>query len=333
MRTDKKVVAIGGGTGLSTMLRGLKLYTENITAIVTVADDGGSSGKLRSDLGMLPPGDIRNCISALAEVEPIMQGLLNYRFPDGTLAGHSFGNLFLAALNGMSKSFDEAVQKMSDVLAVVGRVLPVTNENITLHAELENGTIIDGESMIGHRGEKTGAIRRVWLDPDKPQPVEDAIWAIIDADIIVLGPGSLYTSIIPNLLVDGIADAIRRSKAVKIYVCNIMSQAGETEGYTAYDHLRAIERHTYDGIVDFVIANNETIPSSLLERYTEENAYMVPIDEENFCHGTTLVQGNLLLVKDEQIRHNFSRLARAVLLLEKWVMLERKKKKCHTQEI
>jgi uncharacterized cofD-like protein len=324
-RTDKKVVAIGGGTGLSTMLRGLKLYTKNITAIVTVADDGGSSGKLRSDLGMLPPGDIRNCISALAETEPIMRELLNYRFSDGGLAGHSFGNLFLAAMNGMSKSFDEAVQKVSDVLAVVGRVLPVTNENVTLHAELENGGIIDGESMIGHRGEKTGAIRRVWLAPDKPQPVEDAIWAIIDADIIVLGPGSLYTSIIPNLLVDGIADAIQKSKAVKIYVCNIMSQSGETEGYTAHDHLRAIERHTYDGIVDFVIANNEKIPKSLLERYTEENSYMVPIDEESFTGGTTLVQGNLLLVKDEQIRHNFSRLARAVMLLEKWVYMDRKR--------
>ena len=250
MITDKKVVAIGGGTGLSTMLRGLKLYTKSLTAVVTVADDGGSSGMLRNDLGMLPPGDIRNCIVALADIEPIMYKLLNYRFTEGALAGHSFGNLFLAALNGISGGFDEAVSTMSSVLAVVGRVLPVTTENVTLGAMLENGRVINGESAIGTRDASEGRIDTVFLKPEKPKALDDVLRAIDEAEIIVLGPGSLYTSIIPNLLVDGVAEAIKNSSAVKIYVCNIMTQSGETDGYTVCDHLRAIEKHTFDGIVD-----------------------------------------------------------------------------------
>lgn len=320
MVTDKKVVAIGGGTGLSTMLRGLKLYTKSLTAVVTVADDGGSSGMLRNDLGMLPPGDIRNCIVALADIEPIMYKLLNYRFTEGALAGHSFGNLFLAALNGISGGFDEAVSTMSSVLAVVGRVLPVTTENITLSAVLDSGEIINGESSIGHRDVSRGKIDRVFLNPEKPQALGDVLRAIREAEIIVLGPGSLYTSIIPNLLVDGVADAIKNSSAVKIYVCNIMTQSGETDGYTVSDHLAAIERHSFEGIVDFVIANNAPVPESLAKAYSEENAYTVQLDEDSFKDKkTTLVQGNLLLVKNEQIRHNFSRLARAIMLLERHV--------------
>lgn len=320
MISDKKVVAIGGGTGLSTMLRGLKLYTKSLTAVVTVADDGGSSGMLRHDLGMLPPGDIRNCIVALADVEPIMYKLLNYRFTEGALAGHSFGNLFLAALNGISGGFDEAVNTMSSVLAVVGRVLPVTTENINLNAVLDNGTVINGESNIGKIRPNGESIERVFLEPEHPKALPDAIRAIDEAEIIVLGPGSLYTSVIPNLLVDGVADAIRRSKAVKIYVCNIMTQASETDGYTVHDHLAAIEKHTYEGIVDFVVANNTPIPENLLKLYHAENAHTVVLDDESFAGGkTTLVQGDLLLVKDEQIRHNFSRLARAIMLLERHV--------------
>lgn len=320
MITDKKVVAIGGGTGLSTMLRGLKLYTKNLTAVVTVADDGGSSGMLRNDLGMLPPGDIRNCIVALADIEPIMYKLLNYRFTDGALAGHSFGNLFLAALNGISGGFDEAVSTMSSVLAVVGRVLPVTTENVTLGAVLENGRIINGESAIGGRDASEGRIDRVFLNPSEPEALGDVIRAISEAEIVVFGPGSLYTSIIPNLLVDGVADAVKKSSAVKIYVCNIMTQSGETDGYTVYDHLRTLEKHSFDGIVDFVIANNEKIPSALAELYSAENAYAVRVDDAGFdASHATLVQGNLLLVKDEQIRHNFSRLARAIMLLERHV--------------
>lgn len=323
---DVRIVAVGGGTGLSTMLRGLKAYTSKLTAVVTVADDGGSSGMLRQDLGMLPPGDIRNCILALADTEPIMKQLLTYRFTDGALAGHSFGNLFLAAMNGISDSFDEAVKKVSDVLAVVGRVLPVTTENVSLSAILEDGRVIEGESHIGHRANIVGNIDRVYLSPDAPKPAKGVIEAIEKAELIVLGPGSLYTSIIPNLLVDGVVDAIKRSNAHKIYVCNIMTQMGETDEYTVYDHVRAIEKHSYDGIIDFVIANNEQIPSSLIENYAEENAHMIEIDAEKFTGSTRLVQGNLLLVEGEYIRHNFSRLARAIMVLYRYLQNERGRK-------
>lgn len=316
MISDTRVVAIGGGTGLSTMLKGLKLHTHNITAVVTVADDGGSSGILRADLGMAAPGDVRNCVSALAEVDPVMGELLNFRFKDGSLKGHSLGNLFLAALNETSSSFDEAVKKFSRLAGVVGTVYPVTNEAVTLSAELEDGRIIKGESHIGvhHDGEKSGIVR-VTVSPENPKPVEGVIKAIERADIIVLGPGSLYTSIIPNLLVDGVVDAIRKSKAVKIYVCNIMSQQGETEGYTASDHLAAIERHSYEGIADIVIANNAMIPEGLKEKYALEHAHEIEIDAAKILKKAKLVQGNLLIVRSDRIRHNFSRLARTIMRL------------------
>ena len=314
MLSDTRVVAIGGGTGLSTMLKGLKLHTHNITAVVTVADDGGSSGVLRSDLGMVAPGDIRNCVNALAEVDPVMGELLNFRFKDGSLKGHSLGNLFLAALNETSSSFDEAVKKFSRLAGVVGTVYPVTNEAVTLSAVLEDGTVIEGESNIGHhRDWQRTPIDKVYLTPANPKPVEGVIRAIEKADIIVLGPGSLYTSIIPNLLVDGVADAIKSSKAIKIYVCNIMSQGGETEGYSASDHLKAIERHSYEGIADVVITNNAIVPDAIRELYREEYADVVPVDEEEILKRSLLVQGNMLLVQSSKVRHNFSRLARTIM--------------------
>lgn len=317
MNTDTRVVAIGGGTGLSTMLKGLKLHTHNITAVVTVADDGGSSGMLRNDLGMLAPGDVRNCVSALAEVDPVMGELLNFRFKDGGLKGHSLGNLFLAALNETSSSFDEAVKKFSRLAGIVGTVFPVTNEAVTLNALLGNGRVIEGESHIGvHRDGNNSGIVSVMLNPEKPKAVEGVIRAIEKADIIVLGPGSLYTSIIPNLLVDGVADAIHKSCAVKIYVCNIMSQQGETEGYTAYDHLAAIERHSYEGIADIVIVNNAPIPEGLKAKYALEHSYEVETDAERILTKAKLVQGNLLIVRNDRIRHNFSRLARTIMLLK-----------------
>lgn len=312
MNSDMKVVAIGGGTGLSTMLRGLKLHTSNITAIVTVADDGGSSGVLRNDLGMLPPGDVRNCVSALAEVDPVLGELLNFRFKEGSLRGHTLGNIILAALNETSASFDEAVKKFSRMTSVVGTVYPVTNENIQLSALLENGSRIDGESHIGVHRSGNG-IERVFLTPQRPKAVKGVINAIEKADIIVLGPGSLYTSIIPNLLVDGVSEAIQNSKAVKIYVCNIMTQAGETEGYTLSDHLEAIERHSYKGIADVVIANNGIIPESLKLKYAEEYSHIVPIDAERIINRSSVLQGNLLLIRNEKIRHNFSRLSRTII--------------------
>ena len=314
MLSDTRVVAIGGGTGLSTMLKGLKLHTHNITAVVTVADDGGSSGILRSDLGMAAPGDIRNCVSALAEVDPVMGELLNFRFRDGSLKGHSLGNLFLAALNETSSSFDEAVKKFSRLAGVVGTVYPVTNEAVTLSARLKDGTVIEGESHIGHHRENNNSpIDHVFLTPGNPKPVEGVLKAIKKADIIVLGPGSLYTSIIPNLLVDGIVDAIRESSAVKIYVCNIMSQGGETEGYTASEHLKAIEKHSYEGIADVIITNNAIVPDSVRELYAEEHADVVYVDEDELLKKAKLIQGNMLLVQSSKVRHNFSRLARTIM--------------------
>ena len=243
-RRQPRIAAIGGGHGLSAMLRGLKAYTRDITAIVTVADDGGGSGMLREDLGMLPPGDIRNCIMALANTEPTMQQLLNYRFTDGSLAGQSFGNLFLAAMNGISGSFDEAVHRMGDVLAITGRVLPVTNQDVRLEAEFHDGSRILGESKIFYAKKiNNSRIRKVRLVPERPAALPESVRAIREADIVVIGPGSLYTSIIPNFLVSGIADAVRQSRALKIYVLNIMTQDGETDGYDADDHVRAILEH------------------------------------------------------------------------------------------
>lgn len=314
MSSAIKVTAIGGGTGLSTMLKGLRLYTNNITAVVSVADDGGSSGILRRDFGMLPPGDVRNCLSALSDIDPVMGDLMNFRFKDGSLKGHSVGNIILAALNETSPSFEEAVGKLAHVLGIVGMVYPVTNENVTLNAVLSNNKIITGESNIGSYSEATwNRIDHVFVEPEKPMPVRGVIEAIERADIVVLGPGSLYTSIIPNLLVDEVVDAIRKTNAVKIYVCNLMTQRGETEGYSAYDHLAAIEKHSYEGIADIVIANNATVPESLLEKYAEENAEQVHIDAENILKHSKLVQGNLLLVRDGRVRHNFSRLARTIV--------------------
>lgn len=312
MRTEK-IVAIGGGTGLSTMLKGLKLHTKNITAVVTVADDGGSSGILRNDFGMLPPGDVRNCISALSDQNDVMNELLSYRFKEGSLAGHSLGNLFLAALNEMSATFDEAVDKLCGAFGIVGSIYPVTNENVSLSAVLENGRIIKGESNIGQHDPSEGRIERVYLEPSAPKPVSGVIRAIDEADIIVLGPGSLYTSIIPNLLVDGVADALRRSSAPKVYVANIMTQPGETDGYTLYDHLCAIEKHSYSGIADYIIANNAPVPEYIMERYAADGAECVVNDLERITRGTAIVQGNLALVQNDKIRHNFSRLARVIM--------------------
>ena len=240
-----KVAVIGGGHGLATMLRGLKQYTENLAAIVTVADDGGGSGMLRQDLGMPPPGDIRNCMEALANTEPVMRELLHYRFTEGSLAGQSFGNLFLAAMNGISDSFDQAVSRMSEVLAITGRVLPVTTADVQLEAEFENGASVVGESKIFYCKKKEDCrIRQVRLIPAHPKALPAALAAIREADMIILGPGSLYTSIIPNLLVDGIVEAIQDSDALKIYVCNVMTQEGETEGYTVSDHISALFHHS-----------------------------------------------------------------------------------------
>ncbi len=253
-----RVVAIGGGTGLSTLLRGLKKYTSNVTAIVTVADDGGSSGRLRHELGVLPPGDFRNCIAALADSESLTTQLFQYRFNEGGLDGHSFGNLYIAAMAAVTGSFEKALVESSRVLAVQGRILPSTLQNVTLMGDLRRelwgaSSPVTGESKIT---ETDGAIERVYLEPNDARAYPEAIRAILEADLIVLGPGSLYTSILPNLLVPDIPKAIRASRALKMYVCNVATQIGETDFYTTCDHLAAIDRHVRPGLVDIVLAND-----------------------------------------------------------------------------
>lgn len=324
-----KIVAIGGGTGLSTMLRGLKQYTSNLTALVTVADDGGGSGVLRDDLGMLPPGDIRNCILALADTEPIMQKLLQYRFQDGMLKGQSFGNLFLAAMDGISGSFEEAVKKMSDVLAVTGTVLPITLEDIRLCAEIEDGETILGEHNIGHRSRDNGSrIKRVFLNQPSVKPLDEAIASITEADIVVLGPGSLYTSIIPNLLVDGVCEALMKTKAIIVYVSNVMTQPCETEGYSLSDHIKAIEKHSKKGIIDFCVANTAPIPEELSERYRLEGAELVTVDSDAVEKmGIELITGDFKGIYNNYVRHDPNKLAKKIIELVSDMVLSKDKER------
>ncbi len=313
-KREPRIAAIGGGHGLSAMLRGLKRYTKHITAIVTVADDGGGSGMLREDLGMLPPGDIRNCIMALANMEPTMERLLNYRFTEGSLSGQSFGNLFLAAMNGISGSFDEAVQRMGEVLAITGSVLPVTNQNVYLEAEFDNGSRTLGESKIFYAKKINDCrIRQVRLVPEHPQALQDSIDAIRQADIIVIGPGSLYTSIIPNFLVDGISEAIRSSGAVREYILNIMTQDGETDGYTGEDHVRALLEHAGGDVIDVCIANNAPVPEKWLAPYRQEGVGPIEVDRAGIEALGVAVREFPLCRPGRYIRHDADALSRAIL--------------------
>lgn len=312
-----KIVAIGGGTGLSTMLRGLKTYTKNLTAIVTVADDGGGSGVLRQDLGMPPPGDIRHCMEALANVEPVMGELLSYRFPkdSGKLAGQAFGNLILAALNGISDSFDQAVTRMSEVLAISGRVLPVTNADVQLEATFENGTRVVGESKISEfKKIQDCRIESVRLLPEHARALPQAVAALEAADLIIMGPGSLYTSVIPNLLVEGIPDAIRRGSAPKLYICNIMTQDGETEDMTAADHVSALLRHGGSGLVDVCLCNCAPVRPGLVARYQQEDATPIVVNRSALAElGVELVERPLASETLNYARHSYTRLAEAVM--------------------
>ncbi len=306
-----RVVVLGGGTGLATLLRGLKEYTGNITAIVTVSDDGGSSGKIRDEMGILPPGDIRNCLVALAEAEPLMQKLFQYRFYENDqLNGHSFGNLFIAAMSKISGDFETAIRHSSRVLAVRGRVLPSTLANCRLCARYTDGTETCGESNIP-RSDKT--IEKVFLDPLNCQPHPDTVEAIKEAEIIVLGPGSLYTSIIPNLLVNGIPDALRASNALKIYVCNVMTQAGETQNFDALDHLETIEKHSKGKIADYIIVNNKKVNPRAASRYKEEGAYPVTFNRQGLIEKGLNVVDSPLLDEEDFVRHNPQALAREIM--------------------
>ena len=312
---EVKVVVIGGGTGLSTMLRGLKQYTSHITAIVTVGDDGGGSGKLREDLGMLPPGDIRNCILALADTEPLMEDLLQYRFTEGSLKGQCFGNLFLAAMAGISENFEDAVQKMSSVLAVKGKVLPVTLDDMKLVAELENGEIIEGESKIPSEViVRNTRIKKIAIKPIDAKPLEEAIKAINNADVIIMGPGSLYTSIIPNLLVKGIPEAICKSPAKKVYISNVMTQPGETDGFKVSNHLKVLMDYGVAENIDYVIANNGIIPPDIKEKYARENAELVVLDYENISNlNVNVIEADLIKITKRYVKHNAEKLAELIM--------------------
>lgn len=302
-----KVVVIGGGTGLSVLLRGLKRKPFHLTAVVTVGDDGGSSGRLRNDLHIPPPGDIRNVILALSDAEPLMEQFFQHRFKQGKgLEGHNVGNLFLAALTEITGDFNSAIREMRRVLAVRGHVLPISDNSISLEAETEDGEIIKGESNIPNCGKK---IKRVSLNPKNAQTTNDVIRAIEKADMIVLGPGSLYTSLIPNLLVEGVTEAIRNSNAKKVYICNIMTQQGETDNYTAFEHLKAIYDHIGVDLFNTILVNHSPIPEHILNRYVKEKAYPVVIDREKLLkYGFDVIEDSFALV-DDTIRHNANKIA------------------------
>jgi len=306
-----KIVVMGGGTGLSTMLHGLKEYTSNITAVVTVADDGGSSGRLRKDYDVLPPGDIRNCLVALADAEPLMGKLFQFRFDEGSeLSGHSFGNLFITALSKVTGNFDAAIKESSKVLAIRGRVVPSTLDKITLVAQHADGSETVGESDIP---KSKSPVKRIHLRPVNCKPTEEAVEDIRKADAIILGPGSLYTSIMPNLMVGKVYQEIIASKAVKIYVCNVMTQKGETDDYKASDHLRAIVEHTAPGVIEYCIINTARIPAELLKKYKSEDSYPVIPDSENIKKlKVRPVEAHIINTKD-YVRHDPAKLAKLII--------------------
>jgi uncharacterized cofD-like protein len=310
LKRGYKIVAVGGGTGLSTMLRGLKRHTTNLTAIVSVSDDGGSSGRLQKELGVLPPGDIRNCLVALADDEALVTDLFRYRFTEGDgLSGHSFGNLFLAAMTGITGNFDEAIKVSSRVLNIKGRVLPATLSVARLCARLTDGTVVEGESNVSA---SKAPIASVYLDPARALPLEEVIAAIREADAIILGPGSLYTSILPNLLVERIAREIEVSNAVKLYVCNVMTQPGETDGYTASRHVQALIENSGARVCDIVVVNDE-LPRKLLDAYAEEGQLPVVVDKVKLDElGVRTVRASVMS-ETQTVRHDSDRLAHVVI--------------------
>lgn len=318
-----KIVVIGGGTGLSVMLRGLKEKPLDITAIVTVADDGGSSGVLRNELQIPPPGDIRNVLMALADAEPLLTEVLKYRFNSGTgLAGHSLGNLMLAAMTDISGGdFVTGVRRLSEVLAVRGMVLPAANRAIVLNAEMVDGTIITGESMIPKAGRR---IKRVFLEPADVEPLPEAVEAIESADAILIGPGSLYTSIMPNLIVPKLAQAIVQSEAVKLFVCNVMTQPGETDNYSVSDHLDAIHDHIGHHLFDYVIVNDGEIPPQVESKYAELGSKAVHLDiDEVTRRGYKVIADRLVLFRTF-LRHDAERLSHHIYkLVENWMLRKR----------
>ena len=307
-----RIVTVGGGTGLSVLLSGLKNYTSNISAIVTVADNGGSSGRLRQQFDVLPPGDIRNCLVALADAPALMRDLFQFRFDKNSeFSGHSFGNLFLMVMSRLTGDFEKAIKETSKVLALRGQVIPSTLENVTLVAYYYDGSTVVGEDQIPKARK---AINRVSLIPEQPGATPDALKAIRDAQIIVLGPGSLYTSIIPNLLIKEITHEIAESEAIKVYVCNVMTQPGETDGYSVCDHIKGLVSHSHARILDYCVVNNGEVPPEILGRYSQDNSALVINDRKKIEGiGYRVVEEDFSMITDGVIRHDPEKLAKIIL--------------------
>lgn len=312
--TNKKkpnVVVIGGGTGMPVILRGLKELPIHLTTLVTVADDGGSSGRIRSIMDLPAPGDVRNCLAALSDAEPFLIQLFQHRFTEGNgLSGHSMGNLLLAAMASITGDFYTGIQELSRVLSVKGDIYPITNESLSLSAEMMDGTVVRGESKIPVENKR---IKRVFLTPDPAQPLPDAIKAIYEADIVVISPGSLYTSILPNLIISGVGEALRETKADVVYICNLMTQSGETAGYAASDHVQAIYDHIGPKTVDAIIAPNESIDKRIQAIYAEENAQPVIYDLEYLIDmGLDIIEGDIIIERNGVIRHDARKIAQLI---------------------
>jgi uncharacterized cofD-like protein len=309
--SEPRIVVIGGGTGLSVLLKGLKKYTSHLTAVVTVSDDGGSSGRLRAEMGVLPPGDIRNCLVALAETETLMDKVFQHRFVQGgSLEGHNLGNLLLVALTEITGDFVSAIKEVSRVLAVRGKVIPASLQQVSLGAIMKDGTIITGETSIRNY---SSAISKLFLNPSHCMPVPATLEAIMQADAIVIGPGSLYTSLIPNLLVNGVTEAILKSPATTFYVSNIMTELGETDDFSAADHLRVIMEHVGCQLFDYAVVNTGTVDEERLSRYRQEKATQVKEASEEIAQmGVKLLRHDL--VSDTDVAwHDSDKLARVIL--------------------
>ena len=315
-----KIVVIGGGTGLSVLLRGLKNISDNLAAVVTMADDGGGSGMLREDLGMLPPGDVRSCLLALADMEKDFGDLMQYRFSEGMLEGQNIGNLILAALTYMAGSFEEGLEKAHDIFRIKGRVIPVTCHEITLCARLSGGTTVRGESNIPKTvlaGE--GKIEKVFLEPLDVQSIYQARKAIAEAEVVVIGPGSLYTSLIPNFLVGGIVEELQKTNVPKILICNMMTQPGETDGFTVTDHIMEVEKYLGDVKINYVMVNSTKLEEEVTKRYAKNEKRAVQVmlcegeKEQIEGRGIRVVRGHFSEVKLGYIRHNAEELSTKIL--------------------
>lgn len=308
MKRNVKIVGIGGGTGLSTLLEGLKHWTKDITAIVTVTDDGGSSGRLRKDFNILPPGDIRNCIVSLAEPNSLISELFQYRFKGKSgLSGHSFGNLFITAMTELTGSFAKGILEASHILAIKGKVLPSTLENVVLGAKFTDGVQVLGQTKIVAY---SNPIEKVFLVPDNPPAYTGVLKTCKEADIIILGPGSLFSSIIPNLLVKGVAQSIKKSKARKIYICNIMTQPGETDNFTVADHLFAVEKYLGCN-VDYLIINSGKIAENLIKKHVRKNSFVVVDDSNKLIDRGRIIREDIVSNKDH-VRHDPEKISRVI---------------------